>query len=332
MPTHFDNRRLIIQISIVTHTTSDSLAGNRVTTNRWAKIFRNLGHQVSINKSADKSDVLIAIHAERSARKFLQFQKTCPSRPTILLLAGTDIYAPTGFSNLANDVLKNADHLVTLETNALQRLNAKLRRKATTIMQSAIPPNTKPKPLQSCFEISLCGHLRAVKQPFMATEAVVALPSSTKVKINHYGNALNKSMHRAAMRWTRNCKRYRWAGPKPHWQTRRLVARSRLSINTSLIESCANSIVESIVAGTPVLASDIEGNTGLLGKNYPGLFAADSVEQLTDLICRAECDRDFLKLLKNRCNKIAKKLTPRVERTAWQRLLSKIQKELNSNE
>ena len=51
------------------------------------------------------------------------------------------------------------------------------------------------------------------------------------------------------------------------------------------------------MAGTPIVATRIDGVTGLLGDDYPGYFAVEDTEGLAALLSRAETDPDFLAAL-----------------------------------
>lgn len=66
--------------------------------------------------------------------------------------------------------------------------------------------------------------------------------------------------------------RYRWLGGRSHRQALRWIARSHALVVSSLMEGGANVICEAARIGTPVLASRISGNIGMLGRNYPGYF------------------------------------------------------------
>ena len=84
-----------MKISLVTPAGKQSRAGNRATAVRWARILRELGHRVNISEAHDGtgSDMMIAIHAWRSAKSIKEFADRYPGKPLIVLLAGTDIYA-----------------------------------------------------------------------------------------------------------------------------------------------------------------------------------------------------------------------------------------------
>jgi len=87
-------------------------------------------------------------------------------------------------------------------------------------------------------------------------------------------------------------------------------------------------ISEATVAGTPVIASRIAGNIGLLGEDYPGYFDLGDTRELARLILRAETDEAFLAGLGARCERQAALFDPAHEKKAWGNLL----KELNSVE
>ena len=83
-------------IGLVTPAPPHSRNGNRVTANRWAGILRSLGHRVTLSQSYDGQDfdLLVAIHALRSAEAVAAFKARRPASPVVVLLAGTDVYGP----------------------------------------------------------------------------------------------------------------------------------------------------------------------------------------------------------------------------------------------
>ncbi len=68
--------------------------GNKITAVRWAGIFKKLGHRVRVTQNYDGKpcDVLIALHARRSADSIRRFHELHPGLPLIVVLTGTDIY------------------------------------------------------------------------------------------------------------------------------------------------------------------------------------------------------------------------------------------------
>lgn len=81
---------------------------------------------------------------------------------------------------------------------------------------------------------------------------------------------------------------------------------------------------EAIVAGVPILASRIDGNIGILGQDYPGLFDVGDTRELARLLLLAESDIDFLSDLRQRVKKLAPLFNPKRERRAWADLLREL--------
>jgi glycosyltransferase involved in cell wall biosynthesis len=99
------------------------------------------------------------------------------------------------------------------------------------------------------------------------------------------------------------------------------LAGSDLCVLSSRIEGGANALGEAIVAGVPILASRINGNVGILGPDYPGLFSVGDTRQLAKLLTRAETDPRFLGELRTWINGLASSFDPRRETKAWAELI-----------
>ena len=69
------------------------------------------------------------------------------------------------------------------------------------------------------------------------------------------------------------CPHYRWLGGLPHEATRRRIQRAHVLVHPSRMEGGAHVVMEAALCGTPVLASHIDGNVGMLGAGYGGYFA-----------------------------------------------------------
>ena len=186
----------VSRIVIVTPAPPGSRKGNRITASRWARMLRSLGHQVVIQEEfrGERCDLLIALHARKSADDVAQFRRSNSDRPIVVVLTGTDLYGDIRTSRAAHQSLELADRLVLLQPEGLQELPPQLRQKARVIFQSAIPLPARPRPLKSVFEISVCGHLRPVKDPFRAALAARKLPAESRIRITQIGAALTDSM------------------------------------------------------------------------------------------------------------------------------------------
>ena len=116
----------------------------------------------------------------------------------------------------------------------------------------------------------------------------------------------------------------RWLGEQPPSRTLRTLAKSQLCVISSRMEGGANALSEAIVAGVPILASRIKGNTGILGADYPGLFDVAKTRQLAELLIRAETDPAFAAELKVRCKQLAPIFDPANEEQAWADLIGEV--------
>ena len=90
------------------------------------------------------------------------------------------------------------------------------------------------------------------------------------------------------------------------------------------MEGGANVISEALVADVPVIASDIDGNVGLLGEDYPGYYPVTDTEALCALLQRAETEQSFLQLLTKHGNERKHLFAPERESRRWQALLERI--------
>jgi glycosyltransferase involved in cell wall biosynthesis len=89
----------------------------------------------------------------------------------------------------------------------------------------------------------------------------------------------------------------------------------------SIMEGGANVISEAIVAGLPVIASDIDGSVGLLGEDYAGYYPVQDTQRLRELLLKAETEPDYLQMLEKQCTKRAGSFTREAEKQAWANLL-----------
>ena len=98
--------------------------GNKITALRWATILKRLGHRVRITQSYDGKacDLLIALHARRSADSIQRFRDIHPDLPLIVVLTGTDLYRDIQVHRKAQRSLEFADRLIVLQEKAFQEL------------------------------------------------------------------------------------------------------------------------------------------------------------------------------------------------------------------
>ncbi len=95
-------------------------------------------------------------------------------------------------------------------------------------------------------------------------------------------------------------------------------------MHSSRLEGGANVISEAIIAGTPLIASRIAGNVGLLGEDYPGYFEVGDTQGLARLLERAGSDAGFLPELKEYCARLAHLFSTEREEMAWAELIDEL--------
>ncbi len=266
------------------------------------------------------ADLLLALHAKHSAQAIRHFVARSPKLPIVLALTGTDIYRDLDRSRAAQRSVRLAQRLIVLQPLAIERLPQPFRKKARVVLQSAPAPPPAP-PLKKSFEICVVGHLRAEKDPLRAALATRLLPGDSRIEVSHAGQAMTPTYRRRAASESRTNPRYRWLGERPRHYARRLIARSRLLVISSRLEGGANVVSEALVAGTPVLASAIPGNVGLLGAGYAGYFEPGDTRDLARLMRHAEIDETFYAELSRQCSRLAPQFSAAREREALRKIL-----------
>ena len=317
-----------MRIQIVTPASAGSTYGNRITAIRWAGILKQLGHRVSITQAYDgkDTDLLVALHARRSYPSVKQFHQKHPDLPVVVALTGTDIYRDLKSDPRAMESLKIASSIVALQPKALEQLKRSVRAKARVIYQSVEKRKRTKSTSANHFDVCVIAHLRPVKDPFRAALASRLLPATSRIRILQIGKAMTGSMLKRAEAEAVINPRYRWLGELSKSRAARYLVKSRICVLSSRLEGGANVLSEAIVAGVPVLASRIDGNTGILGDDYPGLFDAGDTRALAKLLRRAETDATFLNELRTRTKRLAHLFDRKRETQAWADLINELQK------
>jgi putative glycosyltransferase (TIGR04348 family) len=314
-----------LRIALVTPAAAHTRNGNRNTAQRWAGFLREARHRVAVEQrwSGGECDMLIALHARRSHDSIARYAERFPQRPLVVVLTGTDLYRDLPGDVHAQRSLALASTLVVLQDAAIDALAPSLHAKTRVIYQSARKVERQPA-LRSCFEIVVSGHLRAEKDPFRAAAAAAHLPASSRIRITHVGRALSAPMASRAHAWMAREPRYRWLGELAHGRALRVLARSRAMVISSRMEGGANVVSEALTIGVPVIASEMSGNVGMLGRDYPGYYPVGDARALARMLERTESDADFYAALETACRARAALVAPGRERAALQSLVAQV--------
>ena len=300
------------------------LKGNSVTTARIVRVLDEGGIEArgSHGYDGEPTDILITLHAIKGAPALFDFKKRKPKGKVVILLTGTDIYQglPKG-SKMGEDALREADRIVVRQEAAILRLPEQVRAKTVVIRSSLDPIAVKASPSQSRFIISVVGHLRPVKRPFLTIETLDQHPEWSDVEVWQIGQALDEEMRKTAEFWAEEDERYRWFGGVPRMESLALCCKSSLTINSSILEGGANAVLEAMTMGVPVLASRIEGNVGLLGNDYPGYFEEGRMAKALQAIMDQRVDLDeWNRLLADRLRLFSRER----ESNSWLELLTEL--------
>jgi len=307
----------MVRIALVTPAGAGTRNGNRHTALRWAAFLRRAGYRVSVAQAwvGAPCDLLLALHARRSHDSVARYRAAHPRGPLAVVLTGTDLYRDLPASAQARRSLELADRLIVLQDEAPRRLAPQLRRKSRVVFQSAAP-RARRAPPAGVFRVAVIGHLREEKDPFRAAAALERLPDDAGIEVVHVGAALSADMAQEARRRVRAAPRYRWLGGLPHARTLAWLARSHLLVVSSRMEGGANVIAEAARVGTPVLASGVPGNIGMLGRGYPGYFPLGDERSLARLMARAAREPEFYRRLRRALAARRHLFAPAAERAA----------------
>lgn len=307
-----------MEIVLITPAGAGSRAGNRATATRWARFLRALGHRVAVAVDYDgrPADLMIALHAWRSAAAIRRFAAARPEVPLVVVLTGTDIYRfQHTHPDTTRDSMASADVLVGLHDRIADDIPAAFRPKLCTVLQSAAPL-ARHAPGKRHFDVCVVGHLRDEKDSLRAALAVRDVPAASRLRVLQAGRAHDDDWAAAARAEMASNPRYHWRGELPHSEVRRLMSRARLMVMSSRMEGGANAVAEACMAGLPIVASDIPGNRGMLGDDYPGYYPVADTAALREALLRAERDASFIDALGEACRARAARFRPECERAA----------------
>lgn len=320
---------------IVSPALADANNGNWHTASRWASFLTDCASVRIVKDWPDESgasdDLMIALHARRCAHAIDAWARTRRSSGLAVVLTGTDLYRDIHSDAQAQHSLDVASRLVVLQELGVQELAPRHRDKARVIYQSV--PSQQPGPKGHGRLVALMvGHMREVKSPQTLFEAARLLSGRTDIAIDHIGRAEEGIWAQRAQETAGACPGYRWLGELSPQSTRDAIRQAHVLVHTSAIEGGAHVIMEAVCSGTPVIASRIAGNLGMLGLDYEGYFEHGDAAALARLLvtCRQAQGSDDpahlgLARLRAQCALRAPLFAPQAERRQVQQLVHELQ-------
>ncbi len=337
-------------VVIVSPALADANNGNWQTARRWQRLLApyysvRIVRQWPDAAASERDRVLLALHARRSAASAAAWAATRGADHSAtglaIVMTGTDLYRDIQSDKAAQRSLALAQRLVVLQERGPDALPAALRMKARVIFQSTSARRPLAKSHKHLRAV-MVGHLRDEKSPQTLFAAARLLRDEPTLFIDHIGDALDPALGEAARATAAACPNYRWLGSLAHEATRRRIQRAHVLVHASRMEGGAHVIMEAVRSGTPVLASRIAGNQGMLGDDYAGYFELGDGAALAGLLrrCRdgqsdptdprqpsgtaGESAAQWLARLNAQCAQRALIFTPDAERAALLQLLSEL--------
>ena len=308
--------------------------GNWQTARRWQEFLAGTCNVRMSQRWPDDGSqddvVMLALHARRSADSIEAWAGAHGDRGLAVVLTGTDLYQDIAVDPRARHSLELAGQLVVLQDLGVEALPPALRGKTRVIYQSTPSQAAASKP-DTVLQALMVGHLREVKSPQTLFQAARLLAGRDDIRIDHIGEALDPVLGEQALATQRACPNYRWLGALPHDGTRERIRCAHLLVHASAMEGGAHVIMEAVCSGTPVLASRIPGNVGMLGAGYAGYFPHGDAEELAALLLRCRQSQHapedspstpLLARLGAQCALRAPLFAPEAERAALLRLVA----------
>ena len=315
-------------VCIVTPALAAANNGNWQTAQRWSRMIAS-HYRVQLTdrwQPGTPADAMIALHARRSAASIETFADERPECPLIVALTGTDLYRDIHVDESARRSLALADRLLVLHERAPLDLPAEYRAKTIACFQSsALRAPIVNKPTTHLRALAV-GHLREEKSPQTCFEAarLLAARGRCDIRLDHIGTALDPALGAEAAALNRSNPFYHWLGALPHEAARRRIQRAHLLVHPSRMEGGAHVVMEAVCSGTPVLASRVSGNVGMLGEDYGGYFELGDANALATLLMQCRDDPAMLHRLARQCEARAPLFEPRREQKSLLNLLTEL--------
>jgi putative glycosyltransferase (TIGR04348 family) len=313
------NNPRMSSIVIISPALQDANNGNWQTAKRWAQMLGKQ-HRTRIAKQWHRAggtsdEIMIALHARKSYDSILAWHAQHGSRGLIVALTGTDLYRDILTEPKAQASLDMAGQLIVLQELGVLSLPKQHHAKTSVVFQSTTSRKTLVK-TDKRLNTVMVGHLRDEKMPQTLFEAARLLKDDKAIRITHIGAGLDEELAQDAMNTEALCAGYTWSRGLKHAQTRAKIQRAHVLVHTSKMEGGAHVIMEAVCSGTPVIASRMDGNVGMLGTGYDGYFPVGDAAALAAMLRRCRNEPSFLDHLSSQCALRAPLFSPEREKQA----------------
>lgn len=306
-------------IAILTPASAPAAQGNAVTVERIVRGLAERGvparvWDLSTRSAPDVLDgvmaarpgLIHAFHAFRSGPLAHEAARRL-AVPYVVTLTGTDanhdLDATDRGATVAR-VLTDAAAITVFDRSIASRVARALpgvAARVVTIPQAVRFAATEPFDLSASWVLPsdrllvlFAGGIRAVKAPGLALRGLEAVAARhPRLRLAYAGPILERAEGEALLDALRTRPWARHLGAVPHVRMASLLAQADVVVNSSKSEGgMANSVLEAMALGRPVLASDIEGNRALVEHGVTGLLFA-TAEELAAQAERLVVDADL---------------------------------------
>ena len=301
-----------------------AVTGNLCSALQYQIILQDLGHRVELANRYIKQDaeVLIAINADKNNSDIRKFNSDNPQSKIILILSGTDIYPEP--SAKAIDSMEVGNVLVVLQSHGIDQVPPLYRNKSTIIYQSIekLSVDSESSKSDSEFRVVLISNIRSVKDPLIASRACRLISPASKLKITHVGYCLDEELGSKLTQENKSNIRYEWVGGLSKLEAMTILSESHVLLITSQHEGAGRVVGEAIQLGVPIISTNNLGVTGILGDDYEGYYPVGDAKALSDILTKAEEDKEFLAQLNVHCQNRSSLFDIEEEKKNWEKLIN----------
>lgn len=281
-----------MKVAFITPFYQQSTRGNAVTVRRLERHLSAAGCDVRVFSLEEFSGIDLLQEVRAFAPACIHAFHGClggpPARqialslgiPYLITLTGTDVYGesvPDRIEELTT-VLLNAAALAVFHDVIRQRLLSLLPElidKIVVIPQGVdLPEVTGNEEVKGEFVFLLPAGIRPVKNVLFPLRPLLELHASyPQLRFELAGPVIDEVYGHEVMTAIAGYPFARWLGEVPFEKMPERYAAASVVLNTSLSEGgMANSLLEAMAAGRPVLVNDIEGNRSLVDDGVNGLL------------------------------------------------------------